>query len=524
MTTGAFTLPDEYWSSIQVTPQDVENLHTFLFERETPLTTRDLVSEFVEARIRFERQAAENKHKSAGKSYLPREQYAVGEDLVFPALEWKRGRVAEVRPGANPSVSGFDVLTVEMEDGGRRMFAARLDSHLLNDAQLSASEGSEIDLASILQEHGSHMMEKLEAALGADEGLVQIAGRWFPRALLIDINEGQLNLAEAVLDMSGGEPLPTAALLKDIELPEGVNPKLAEFSLNQALQDDDRFDEVGPAGQVLWCLRRLEPDYVREVPPPLQYIEVSHDRSQLTPEMKALESQLDDELSSFEGLDVRENISSVTITLIYPHLRAGTLPMSVRARKLFPTAYESPRVRFTLVDGKTGQNIPAWVVREHGYVYGLREWYKAHQLIPGSLVEVRKGENPGEVIVEARTQRSSKDWVRTVIVGADGGLVFAMLKQPITAEFNDRMVVHVPDFKALDPVWEKKRSFDDLLLMVMRELSKSNPQGHVHAQELYAAVNLVRRVPPAPIFATLAVNPAFKHVGDLHFRLEEDSE
>jgi hypothetical protein len=187
MTTGAFTLPDEYWSSIQVTPQDVENLHTFLFERETPLTTRDLVSEFVEARIRFERQAAENKHKSAGKSYLPREQYAVGEDLVFPALEWKRGRVAEVRPGANPSVSGFDVLTVEMEDGGRRMFAARLDSHLLNDAQLSASEGSEIDLASILQEHGSHMMEKLEAALGADEGLVQIAGALVPRALLIDI-------------------------------------------------------------------------------------------------------------------------------------------------------------------------------------------------------------------------------------------------------------------------------------------------------------------------------------------------
>jgi hypothetical protein len=59
--------------------------------------------------------------------------------------------------------------------------------------------------------------------------------------------------------------------------------------------------------------------------------------------------------------------------------------------------------------------------------------------------------------------------------------------------------------------------------MVMRELSKSNPQGHVHAQELYAAVNLVRRVPPAPIFAALELNPIYKHVGDLHFRLDEEA-
>jgi hypothetical protein len=153
----------------------------------------------------------------------------------------------------------------------------------------------------------------------------------------------------------------------------------------------------------------------------------------------------------------------------------------------------------------------------------LREWYKTNQLIPGSLVQVRHGEKSDEVIVEAKSQRSSKDWVRTVIVGADGGLVFAMLKQQITAEFNDRMTVHVPDFKALDPLWEKRRSFEDLVVLVMRELSKSNPQGHVHAQEMYAGVNLLRRVPPGPLFALLASNPVFKHVGDLHFRLDEEA-
>lgn len=520
--TGAFTLPTEYWLSVQVTPQDVENLHTILFERETPLTTRDLVSEFIDARLRAERLVAENKQKAAGKRFIPKDSYAVGEQLVFPALGWAHGKVTAVRAGVNPAVDEFDVITVSFEDQTERMFAARLASHFLNDETLVMQESEEVSSAVILNEHGAALEKKLEEAFVVDEGLVKIAGRWFPRALLIDINEGQLNLAEAVLDMAGGEPLPVEALLKDVELSGGTNPKLAEFSLNYALQDDERFDEVGPAGQVLWCLRRLEPDFVREVPAPLNYSELPYDRSVLSPEMRALEAQLDDELSPLEGADSRDDVSSVTITLIYPHLRAGTLPVSPRTRKLFPTAYESPRVRFTLVDGKTKQRIPAWVVLEHGYVFGLREWYKAHQLIPGSLVQVRRGEKPGEVIVEAKSQRSSKDWVRTVMVGSDGGFVFAMLKQNITAEFNDRMVIHVPDFKALDPVWEKRRSFEDLLLIVMKELSKSNPQGHVHAQELYAALNLVRRVPPAPIFAMLASSPAFTHVGDLHFRLNEE--
>ncbi len=518
--TGVLTLPKDYWLTIQIIPQDIENLHTYLFERETPLTARDLASAFVEARIKNERAIAESKKKAGGKNYLPKEKYQVGDDLIFPALDWKQGKVIAVRAGNNLAVNNFDVLTVTLDDGAERMFAAGLESHQLNEAPVEMPQSDDLNPQAVLRDFGSVLEKKIEAAFGSDNGLVKIAASWFPRALLIDINQGQLNLAEAVLDMAGGEPMTTDALMKDIELPAGVNANLAEFSLNYALQDDERFDEVGPSGQVLWCLRRLEPDYVREVPPPLRYEVIEHDRSLLSDAMIHLESQLDDELSPSKETD---DVSSHTVTLIYPHLRAGTLPMSARALKLFPTAYESPRVRFTLVDGKTKQRIPAWVVREHGYVFGLREWYKAHSLIPGSLVQVKRGEKPGEVIVEAKIQRSSKDWVRTLMIGNDGGLVFAMLKQPITAEFNDRMTVHVPDFKALDPLWEKRRTFSDLVILIMRELSKSNPQGHVHAQELYAGVNLLRRVPPAPLFALLATDPAFKHVGDLHFRLAEDA-
>ena len=520
----AYELLPDYWANLQIGTQDLEALQTHLLEVETPLTLQDLMPVLITSRLKAEQQAREQKGQSAGRTYLPSEHYAAGQRLVFPALDWRTGTVLSTRLGVNPEIGTFDVITVDLEGGGQRMFAASLAAHGLNE---QADPGADLPgggMDDVIEEYGPLIQQKLETALAADPGLVRIAGRWFPRGLLVDINEGHLNLAEAVLDMAQGEPQLTAALLKDIELPAGINPKLAEFSLNFALQDDQRFDEVGPAGEVLWCLRKLEPEGVRQVPRFLQYDRIAHDAAAMDDAMRQLEDQLDDELSeSAHAISDRQEIKEVTISLIYPHLRAGTLPLSPRTRSLFPTAYESPRVRFTLVDARSGIKMPAWIVREHGYAFGLRDWYKSHQLIPGSLVTVRPGQKAGEVIVEARTQRSSKDWIRTLMVGADGGLVFAMLKQPITAEFNDRMAIHVGDFEALDPLWETQGSFENQVVTMMRELMKVNPQGHVHAQELYAALNLIRRVPPAPLLSLLASQKRFLHVGDLHFRLNENS-
>jgi hypothetical protein len=511
----------DYWTELQITQQDVEFLHNHLFEHETPLTVRELVAVFVNERIQAERLATQQRRQAGGKTYLPRESYQVGDDLIFPALNWKHGKITALRAGTNPELGPFDVLTVDLGNGAEKLFAANLADHSLNDQPVTVEEEG-FDAETVLHEHGAALERKIEAAFQADDELVRIAGRWFPRALLVDVNVGHLNLAEAVLDMAGGEPLPTSALLKDVALPEGVNPKLAEFSLNFALQEDPRFDEVGPAGEVLWCLRRLEPEEVRDVPLHLRYSPFDYDRSALTAQMLNLEAQLDDELSEEQaapGADVKE----VTVALIYPHLRAGTLPLSARVKSLFPTAYESPRIRLTLVDGRTKQKMPGWVVREHGYVFGLREWYKANDLMAGSLVRIRRGEQPGEVIVEAKTYRSTKDWVRTVIVGADGGMVFALLKQPISAEFNDRMAFAISSIEAVDQLWlqDRKRPFEKLVADMIREMSKLAPQGHVHAQELYSAVNIVRRIPPAPLLALLGSRPEFVHVGDLYFRLGE---
>lgn len=519
------SIPADYWQTLQIGKKDIEFLHNYLFESETPMSAKELVGVLIEERIRSEKVSQAKKRQADGKVYLPKEQYKDGDHLSFPALDWARGSVKSVRKGVNPQYGEFDVVTVELEDGEERMFASGIANHILNEQPATAKEEENLDPEAIQSAFGAEITQNLEAAFAADEGLVRIAGRWFPRALLVDVNQGHLNLAEAVLDLAGGEPLPTADLLKDVELPEGVNPKLTEFSLNLALQEDDRFDEVGPAGKVLWCLKRLEPENVREVPQFLRYTPIEYDRSLLTEDMLALEAQLDDELSE-AGTGSRRDAEEVTISLIYPHWRAGTLPITSRVQSMFPTAYESPRVRFTLVDGNSGDEIPAWVVRKHRYVSGLRDWYDSQELMPGSLVRIKRSDKAGEVIIEAKTHRTTKDWVRTVIVGADGGIVFALLKQTVTAEINDRMAFALPAYDAADMLWEpaaqKRRPFDKLVVNVMRELSKLNPQGHAHAQELYAAVNIMRRVPFAPLIALLESQPdEFVHVGDLHYRLGE---
>jgi hypothetical protein len=322
--------------------------------------------------------------------------------------------------------------------------------------------------------------------------------------------------------MAGGGPLPTSELLEQIELhPSGVDPKLVDFSMDLALQEDPRFDEVGPAGKVLWFLQRLEPPQVLEPPLYLRYAGIEYDRSLLTREMLNLERELDDELSPIQAK--HQNPDEVEIRLIFPHWRSGTLPLSARVRHLFPTAYETPRIRFILVDGETGEKIPAWVVREKRYVCGLAEWYKTRNLMPGSLIVVRRGREPGEVIIQARTRRSTREWIKTVLVGSDGGIVFALLKQVVSAAYDERLSIAVPDAEGLDAAWLQKDShpLERVVINMVKELAKLNPQSHVHASELYAAINVIRRCPPGPLLAMLASRPGFVHVGDLHYRLAD---
>ncbi len=522
MVLATFSLQENYWDDFELQEDDIEFIYTHLLELETPLTPQAMIAVLIEERIQREIKAAEQQRLSGGEVYLPKEKYAEKQELVFPALGWRPGKVKEKRSGWNPDHGDFEVIKVQFEDGEEKEFAAGFDGHILNDPP--DVEGNNIPTVEfVLAQHGDLLISRLEEGLFANPDFVRIAFKWFPRALLVNVNTGHLNLAEALLDMEGGGPLPTSALLEQLDLAVDENPKLVEFSIDLALQEDVRFDEVGPAGEISWYLKRLEPQGVQETPFTLRYNEIDYDRDLLTSEMLELEEILDDELSP--KVPVSSVGKEIAIPLLYPHWRAGTLPLTPRVSSYFPTAYETPRIRFILVDGDTGEKFSGWVAREEGYVFGLQAWYREHELMPGSVVRIRPGKETGEVIVKVDAQRSRRDWVRTVLVGTDGGVVFATLKQIVAAKYDERLAIAVPDMEMVDNAWELRKKeeppFERTVVNMARELTKLNTQGHVHASELYAAVNLLRRCPPGPIMALLASRPWFEHVGDLHFRFND---
>lgn len=525
MVVSPFSLREDYWNSFNLQEEDIEFLYNHLLEKETPLTSRELIDALVKERIRRETLALERQRSSKGDVYIPKEHYRLQQSLIFPGLGWKQGQVVGVRPGRNPELGEFEVIQVLLEDGEQKELASGLAEHVLNTPPDLTQVDPLLDSRRVLKLYESDLIINLEAELEKNPDFVRIAGRWFPRTLLVDVNAGHLNLAEAVLDMAGGGPLPTASLIEQVGLSTTENPKLVEFSLDLALQEDPRFDEVGPAGEVVWFLQRLEPAEVNQPPAHLRYSEIEYDRSPFTQAMLELEKELDDELSPVSG---KSSQDEVEIRLIYPHWRSGTLPLSARMRHLFPTAYETPHIRFTLVDGNSGKKFPGWVVRPKRYVFGLKDWYQEQGVMPGSLVWVRRGQNSGEVLVRCEPRRSSRDWIRTLLVGSDGGIVFAMLKQAVSVAYDERMGIAVPDPEAVDLVWQRlqkeRTPFERVVVNTVRELSKLNPQSHVHASELYAAVNVLRRCPPGPILALLASRSWFVHVGDLHYRFDDSEQ
>jgi hypothetical protein len=520
-------LSDSYWQKLDINQQDIEYLYTFLLEKEKPLPSTGLATALIEERIRIEKKQMKEKQQKNGEIYLPEKTYAVGEKIQFPALNWANGEVTAVREGRNPQMEGLQVLTVALEDGEEKEFAANLADHKLNQA-ITADEESEASTPEdVVANFGDEITEKLEAKLEENKDLVRIGGNWFPKSLLIEFNIGHLNLAEAVLDMYGGGPLPVDDLLEQIDVETDDPPELVKFSMNYALQEDSRFDEVGPRGIVKWFLNRLEPDFVREKPIQLAYEPVEYDRSVLTEDMLVAEQRLDDELTEPDPDYMRrEKSNEVAITLNYPHWRVGTIPLTAYTRRFFPTAIETPRVKFTLID-EEGEEIPAWVVRPYNYVYGLREWFEARELIPGSIIHFKPGKQPGEVLIKPEKKRTNREWMRTLLIGADGGVVYAMLKQNITANFNERMAIAIPSTEVLDELWQKRvgnqRPMKKVMLETMQELAKLNQQGQVHAIELYAAMNCIYRCPPGAVFSMLASNPEFAPVGDLYYRFSEQS-
>ena len=517
MSTRATQSP-EYWGSrFTLSGDDRELLLNLFVEDEQPRSSDELAQALIRHRVEREEAAIRRKQQAQGTLYQPKRAFQVSEQVVFPALDFAVGRVAVVRTGYNPDVPvPFKVIQVNMDDGGIREFAAEFaGDHRLNDDTVLLSPTDElVSSEEIYTRCKDTFVPHLRTLLHNSPEFVWLAGRWFPRSLLVQINEGQLNIAEAILDMNGGGPLPTEALLPELGLPAEVTRALQIFSLNHALFNDERFDEVGPAGEVLWFLNRLEPVNVISTPAWLKYAPPDDRPVALTLDLQRAERLIDDELSQLPAPD--ERVGEVTFTLTYPHRRSGTVPLSPTIANLFPSG-RTHRIRFQFEDARTGKRWPGWVVRERNYAFGLDAWYHASDVPAGSYIELRRGSEPGVVVVSLQGNRVRREWVR-VAVPKDSRLTFEMLKRPIPCDYDEQMIVFVDDPLSIDKVWQQVNDrgtyMPDVLEQLLPELAKLSPQGNVHARTLYAAINLIKRTPPGPLFAALITQSKFRAMGD----------
>jgi len=527
MTLSTKPLQDGFWERFTIREKDIEFLFNYLIEVEEPLSPQELLEALLVSVIEEEKIRIEKQQKSDGAIYYPRDHYEVGQTIVFPTLKWKSAKVASLRAGINPDIPPFEVIEVRFEDGETVKLAASYENHQLNDALNASLDDPTLDKNSVISNFGPQLVLKLNSALEKNNDLVRIAGKWFPLTLLVDVNIGYLNLAEALLDMENGGPLTTNAILEQIELPTDVNQKLTLFSLNLALQQDDRFDEVGPTGEILWFLHRLEPASVDKTPLHLKYSRDEVDYPLINDMLKQFDKHAIDELELQPFPQKFDKDEEIAVSLIYPHWRSGTLPINQALISIFPTAYESPRILFKFFDQDSKNTFNGWVVRESRYVYGLEEWYRALGLIPGNIIYLSRSQKPGEINIRIDKRRPGREWIRTVNIGPTGNVAFTMLKQMVTASYDERMAFYIPDLKGVDLVWEgnikNRLPTEKAVLNSMMELAKLNPQGQVHAQELYAASNIIKRCAPGLVLSSLTQSRKAVYLGDLYFRMDESA-
>lgn len=519
----AQTQTNKYWGSdFKLVESDIEQIYNHLLEVERPQTTADIARVIIAHRVQQEIQQI--KRQLSGRAiYQPKSSYQIDDELVFPLIKFAHGKVTAIREGYNPEYGTFNVIGVEI-NGKVREFAADLTAdHTLNVANEEEAGASliDIDLDELYEKYIDPVMAKLEVELASRSEFVRLSREWFVKALMAEVNIGHLHLAEAVLEINGGGPLSPDEILPHLDMDEGIDQSVQRFSLNYALQEDARFDEIAPTGEVAWFLHRLEPEGVRQTPERLVYEPIPYDRPLLKPQLLALERELDDEWSNLEP---RAQAEAVQLTLIYPHRWAGTLPLNSRTRPLFP-ASRSPRQRVIFLDAETEEEIVAWVVQEERYIYGLADWYEEQKIPVGGYIKLSPGPEAGLVLLDYDRRRPQREWVRLAHV-TDNRIQFELMRRSIGCDYDDLMIVGTDVVAAIDALWRRaeshQRSVASLLGEIFPPLAEPTPQKSVHAKTLYSALNMLRRVPPGPLFAELVRHPAFQAVGDHYWQFDRE--
>lgn len=522
-------LPNHHWARNPVIEaDDIEDLTNLLLEKETPLTSRDLAFALIERRLKREEEQLEARYKDT-TVYDPAEAFKVGQKLVFPNLNYATANVTNVRPGENEAYGDFNVIAVafdEAEDEAREFAAELKVPHNLTaqngESQLSLLNPNQLSAETIFKAAGDEITDALEERLVETDEIVHVGKTWFPLDLILPADEGHLNLAEAVLDLARGGPLTAEVILGQIGGLGDTPMSLQVFSLNYALNQDSRFEEVGPAGEILWYLARVMPEQVRQKPVHLAYTPFDYDRDLLTTEMVQLEAEINDELT--KAPTTPQSSSNNTVILTYPHRRSGTLPLTPGLKRVFPSARRARYVWVTLVDTQDDEEYTGWVVPKENYIYGLGPIYSKHKLPIGAFLSAVPTDEPDRFRIEFNAYRPRTEWIR-LIVPQGTQITFENTKRAIGADYDDLMILGVDDLEALDKaliaINEQHKSLPAVLRLLIPALGKLTPQGTAHVRTIYSALNVVRRSPPGPILATLQGNPDFQDVGGHYWKLSE---
>lgn len=513
----------DFWNEVGTTPADAEHLYGFLLERGAPATSRELTDHLIEWRVREEERKLAELASRAAPIYQPKLTIQPGEHLVFSALDNREGVIKQVRAGDNPRLGEFKVISVQFAGEGKpREFVAEYAApHPLNEDVTRTAESLQTTPEQAIATYGASVGAALARRLSADKEFVQIGDEWFLKGLLPEIHSGYLNLAEAAIEQAG-DAVRTADLLKVLDLPATVKKPAATFGLTVALQNDSRFEDVGPTGDARWYLTRLEPPEALERPAGLESAPVG--KVSLSGELELIAAELFDEAdlngdANLKPVAARDEISLI---LTYPHRQAGTLPLTAPVCALLPN-FTRPRLKINFQDATTQERFAGYAVSAGHYLAGLNQWFAARKLSPGAYVILKRGPDPLTLTIDYQPQREHSLWVR-VARGMNGHLTFSQEKRPLSHKYDEEMLIVVGDPLGIDAAAQTARqqhSLAALLEEIFPELAKLSGAGRVHAKTLYSAINLIRRVGPRAVMGALTESHAFTSVGGGYFVLNE---